>query len=410
MATTTTLPRPLRPERVFQNHYSTKHQKRITCLILLTVAICLLILTFAWRHKQTYTVQLSQYLINANINTNLDYIDALEPNQSINTQQSTHMNRLQYIQFESSISIPNFYIRPGIHTHGYDDDLVTLCSVSSVNTLRKAQRLARNYKSGPLSFAVYIGQDISSHSIDSQTYLASLFAKYFRNIPTPYDIYIGLVYVDTNHTEMSSNIPVNAMRNVAEYQVNTKWLLNVDVDFEFYSFGINNHIHIHTVVKKLNTHDDDSLYIVPAFAIDSVYLDGAQYNDMTRSQLLSLVNKSIVPFYEGEPHQQCTDYQYWYKAKRDYELIYEDMEFCDKCQNYRPFFIIKTAISRRYSWNIDDSFTGCEGNEVQRMQYLRYYNFSAIVMRDLFMIHAINTDTNNQQLYAPVLQSKLIDK
>eukprot|EP01083_Nonionella_stella_P052744 139828_1 len=105
MATTTAVnitrqARPLRPERIFEKHYSKNHQKRITWLIMVTVGICLIIITFAWSHKQTYTVQLSQYLINANINTNILQLEANESIEARAQQQAIRMHMNRYDEYD----------------------------------------------------------------------------------------------------------------------------------------------------------------------------------------------------------------------------------------------------------------------------------------------------------------------
>eukprot|EP01083_Nonionella_stella_P152844 490376_1 len=89
MATTTAVnitrqARPLRPERIFEKHYSKNHQKRITWLIMVT----------------TYTVQLSQYLINANINTNILQLEANESIEARAQQQAIRMHMNRYDEYD----------------------------------------------------------------------------------------------------------------------------------------------------------------------------------------------------------------------------------------------------------------------------------------------------------------------
>eukprot|EP01083_Nonionella_stella_P051941 137981_1 len=378
--------------------------KAITMFLVLMVGCCIIMIVFEWfNNQQNTSIQLSQYIINTNINNYETYFELQSRRPYTVIEQTQHINRLQYVQLGSYIGIPNFYIKKGVRSYGYDDDLLTLCSVCSLNILSQAQTLATRYKSGPLSLAIYIDEDISAHTIDSETYLASLFDAYFGNLSTTtYDIYIGLVYVDTSSqfwidlnytpdTEMAWKIPVNAMRNLAESQVNSKWLLTVDVDFELYSLGINNPHYIRSVLASINAlYSDHTMFIVPVFAINASYVSNAtetaRYSNLRRNELIALVDEqTVVPFYDGEPYQACTDYPRWYKATRDYPLALNSTQYCLECAAYEPFFILKSNVSKAFVW--DSDFTGRHKDKIQRVQYLRYHNFSIVVMRHLFMIH-----------------------
>eukprot|EP01084_Bolivina_argentea_P263367 445748_1 len=330
------------------------------------------------------------------------------------------LNRLKTVTFDSWIGIPNFYIKHGVHTLRHmGDNVLTICSICSCDILHQARALAMSYKSGPLSFAVYIDEDISHHTISAQTELHALFDGYFHNITTAYDLYIGLIYVNksspfwwelefTEDTAMAWKIPVNALRNLAEYQVPTKWLMTVDIDFELYSSTIHDPIHLNSVLIRAHSYPSHTMFVVPVFAMNSTFIeeDRMDYNKLTRYDLIPLVPKQITPFYYGEIFQECTDYERWYRAYWDYPV---DLMNCTAW--YEPFFIIDARASRQYKW--DSKFTGRALDKIQRVQYLRYHNFSIMVMRDLFMIHVnrphlFQNETMLGEIYRTHINNRMI--
>eukprot|EP01083_Nonionella_stella_P047269 126506_1 len=127
-----------------------------------------------------------------------DYTMNLPEHNDMNTwQQSTaditrhrmteELNK-SYKTFASFIGIPNFYIRSGPRSISPNHSLLTICSFCSLDILWQAQTLATNYRSGPLSLAVYIDEDITYHTIAIKTKLSLAFDEYFGNISTPYDL------------------------------------------------------------------------------------------------------------------------------------------------------------------------------------------------------------------------------
>eukprot|EP01083_Nonionella_stella_P166988 559967_1 len=119
---------------------------------------------------------------------------------NINTSKFTQQVARTYNKtpetFASFIGFPNFYVKYGHRSIAPNDNLLSICSFCSLDILRQAQTLATNYKSGPLSLAVYIDQDIRYHSIASKTTLYYLFDRYFQNISTPYGLTIGILYIN----------------------------------------------------------------------------------------------------------------------------------------------------------------------------------------------------------------------
>eukprot|EP01083_Nonionella_stella_P209270 758750_1 len=327
-----------------------------------------------------------------------------------NIKQSTHPQDLtrhtikeeeRNKTFASFIGIPNFYIRSGPRSISPNHSLLTICSFCSLDILWQAQTLATNYRSGPLSLAVYIDEDITYHTIAIKTKLSLAFDEYFGNISTPYDLTVGLLYINkssvfwrhlgiTINTTMDWKLPYNALRNLAEHQARSKWLMTVDIDFELYSSTIHNAIYLNTILTNASAYSSSNhtIFIVPAFAMNASYIEDSttDYNNLTRAQLTSFIPHQILPFqYNIAKHniliyQRCTAYSQWYKTETDYVI---DSTRCST--EYEPYYIINTAISREYAW--DSRFVGRHLDKIQRMQLLRYLEFTAIVLRDMFMIH-----------------------
>eukprot|EP01084_Bolivina_argentea_P217178 368810_1 len=138
---------------------------------------------------------------------------------------------------------------------------------------------------------------------------------------------------------------------------------------------------------------ENTIFIVAAFEMDSSYvLNGTDYNNLTRTQLISFIPKQILPFKYGKPHrsgepfQNCTAYETWNRTEKDYVLDLHDTG-CSVL--YEPYYIMNSNTSRDHPW--DSRFTGAHLDKIQRMMFLRYHNFTAIVLRDVFMIH-VNHD------------------
>eukprot|EP01083_Nonionella_stella_P304477 1058326_1 len=309
-------------------------------------------------------------------------------------------------RFGSFIGIPNFYVK---HAHRFiSPNRLSICSFCSLDILRQAQTLATNYKSGPLSLAVYIDRDFRYHSIARKTALHQLFYDHFHNISTPYGLTIGLLFINkssrswrhlriTSKTRMDWKLPYNALRNLAEHQVRTKWLMTVDVDFELFSSTIHSGLHVNEMLTTAYPNSHHAIFIVPAFAfsMNSSYIqDGTSFNNLTHTELMSFIPHQILPFkYDRQISrifQECTDYSKWYTAKTDYTLLLDNSTRCD--MRYEPFYIMNSIISRQYAW--DSRFVGRHLDKIQRMMSLRYLNFTGIVLRDMFMIHVQETHSH----------------
>eukprot|EP01084_Bolivina_argentea_P197386 338281_1 len=311
-------------------------------------------------------------------------INMLQNNSSLETTQQQSQPSDKYKTFASFIGIPNFYTKHGHQSTGSDDHLLTICSMCSLNTLPQSKTLATNYQSGPLSLAVYIGRDITYHT-RLRPLLLDLFDEQYHNTSSPYDINIALLYRNKsslpNESSTTWRLPYNILKNLAEYQVQTKWLMNVDLDFELYSSTMHDSVYLNTMLGDADTYSNHTIFIVPAFALNSSYVEeGTDYNNLTRTQLISLIPKQISPF-----GKTCLHYSKWYKTQSDYTLDLSDLKHCRP--RHEPFFIMNSNISREYSWDTRFAAT----------QSLRHHNFIAIVLCDVFMI---------QVKRAPILYSR----
>eukprot|EP01083_Nonionella_stella_P165383 550006_1 len=346
--------------------------------VLITMGVIILIIL------QNYTINVSQHNMNTSqVSGQYLYITIQEEPKEI---------------FASFIGIPNFYIKHGHHSSSTNNNLLTICSICSLDIVQQARPLATNYGSGPISLAVYIDEDITYHTHAIKTKLFQLFDAFFHNISTSYDLTIGLLYINkscpfwtnlgiTNTTTMDWKLPYNALRNLAEHQVQTKWLMTVDIDFNLYSSTMHDSVYLSRILTNAGAYSDSNhtIFIVPAFAINTSYVEqnSTDYNNLTRTQLMSLIPHQILPFKSNvTTGQTCTDYSKWYTAQTDYKIKL-GRERCSLW--YEPFYIMNSNISREYAW--DSRFVGRQLDKVQRLQFLRYLKFTSIVMRDLFMIH-----------------------
>eukprot|EP01083_Nonionella_stella_P166402 556245_1 len=341
-----------------------------------------------------------------------DYTINLPEHNDMNTwQQSTaditrhrmteELNK-SYKTFASFIGIPNFYIKYGHYSASPNHNLLTICSFCSLDILFEARTLATNYRSGPLSIAVYIDEDITHHTIANKTVLHHTIEEYFHNISTPYDVTIGLLYINkssrfwrhlpiTSETTMDWKLPYNALRNLAEHQVNTKWLMNVDIDFEYFSRKM--HYDVQSTLIRMHEYPAHTMFVVATFQINTSTVEEhpqINYNELTKSDLIGLIPEQILPFYFGddEPYQSCTNYKMWFQKKQDYVLNHTH---CDG--RYEPFIIMNSNLSREYHW--DNYFMGRHLDKTQRILFLRYCDFTAVALHDLFMIHANRMHNSN---------------
>ena len=106
--------------------------------------------------------------------------------------------------------------------------------------------------------------------------------EYFGDSENAYPIICGLLFINkdsayykSKHFEASTNlifkIPTNALRNLAELQVETKYVFNIDVDFWHFSELFHDTIAVKSLLFNMDyiTHSNPkSVFIVPPFEIN----------------------------------------------------------------------------------------------------------------------------------------------
>ena len=296
----------------------------------------------------------------------------------------------------------------------------------NVTLLNDAKEIAINYESGPISIAVYIDDDYAMHDPS----IHWLFDDTFSDINNKYDIIIGLLYFNkwsrfyikkgfSKRTPMMFKIPNNALRNLAEYQVTTPWLLNIDIDFIYFAQTFSN-TNLELTLQALSDMTMNpaigpkTIFVVPSFEVlredfgdsdgngidgigtsgrdDNNVIDpGILYQGLTKQQLIQYKDKGeIAPFHESMQAQKCTSYNKWYERDEDelcYLLDYKKGGMPNCSWHYEPWYIIKTDISRKKEHQWDMQFVGRGLNKVERTMTLRHYCFNIYVLNDLFIIH-----------------------
>lgn len=265
----------------------------------------------------------------------------------------------------------------------------------------EAQKIAKNYKSGPISISVLIDDDFTNHPRDDEE-LRNVFAEQLSNITNEYDISIGLLYNNLSSetykakgflpsTPLSFRLPMNPLRNLAEYGLITEWVLNIDVDFWYLSPPLNENVQtfIDDMQEIVSVYGEKSIFILPAFEI--LTENDEKYKSLTKSEVKEAVDSNdLLPFHFNHSinAQQCTGYNKWYETEQNYKLNHMQS---DCSLFYEPWYIIKTNVSRNklYEWN--NKFVGRGYSKVSRVQNLRYHCFNFFVMSDLFIIHAAKT-------------------
>eukprot|EP01083_Nonionella_stella_P068434 181673_1 len=310
-------------------------------------------------------------------------------------------NDSRWISFGYYAAIPFFYTKSGIVE---TQKLITITSICDIELLYEARHIASNYRAGPLSFAIYIDKDYKKINT---TKLRHVIQSYFIDILSLYDITIGIVAINTSSafylntykqrkfdatTSLMFTIPTNVMRNLAEHQVQTDWIFNIDIDFWYLSETLNNNQNIKSLIEGMNSmikgtkYGMKTVFVVPAFEILNETEDLLHYAMMSKSQLTdSVYLENIAPFHEGMQAQKCSEYGLWYKATRPYVLNFDEI-YCHWA--YEPWFIIHKNISTSPLYRWDDRYLGRGLNKVERVYKLRHGCFNFVVMHNLFMIHA----------------------
>ena len=327
-----------------------------------------------------------------------------------NTLSSFIHDKRQWIRFGAYVALPHFFVKTGyIQTeiHGSDRNLLSIATFCYLSLLQDAREIATSYQSGPISVAVYIDQDYNQQNTKSFIELKDLIEQTFSDINNKYNIIIGLLYFDElsqfyiekkfmASTPMMFELPNNALRNLAEYQISTTWLFNIDIHFIYFSdsFSYNK---ISATLKQLsniiNTPEigNKSIFIVPSFEVLRQDLDATKtmnrYQSLTKNQLINLTktrNSEITPFRTGINAQKCINYEEWYTrngSEFSYSVRYENDRNCT--WNY----IINTEILESFKYQWDNKFVATGLNEANRIFDLHHYSFNFHVLSDLFIIH-----------------------
>lgn len=349
-------------------------------------------------------------------------------------QQALILDSIQHewIQFGFYRARPFFYIKSGVENNNYNanDNLLSLATFCDINLMDEAKELVTNYKFGPISIAIYIDRDYMTFFDESSAFghasLYKSFIEIFSDINNEYDIIIGLLYLDkyslherykTFHssTPMMLKLPMNALRNLAEHQVQTQWILNIDIDFIYFSNLFFNATKLGNILLKL--HDTvnskefgkNTIFIIPSFElVNTENMD--KYQSLRKKELIDYIEneEEIEPFHVKLRAQICTNYTKWYNIDNNnyfYKLEYNTLlDINIECNKYyEPWYIMNTRLSKSRKYQFNNSYIGRGSNKVDRVMTLRHYCFNFLVLNDLFIIHKINalhgmkTDTTSKE-------------
>lgn len=279
---------------------------------------------------------------------------------------------------------------------------MTVTTFCDINLLFGAQRIATNYIGGPVSIAVFIDADYTTHSDDVS--IKRVIDEHFGSMDPPYDIAVGLLYYNESHpfyqskgfqldTPLPFRFPMNPLRNLAEYQVVTEWTFSIDVDFWYLAHSLNHDIHrnLDLMDNIVAEHGENVVFIVPAFEV--MTSNKVEYSSLSKPELMQFIESDDISPFHFDPRtfslntnpQRCTDYLKWYSSSSIYEI---DPQDADCSLYFEPWYIMKSAVSRKGEYRWDNRFIGRGYSKVQRFNTLRHHCFKMFVLNDLFIIHA----------------------
>eukprot|EP01083_Nonionella_stella_P022979 63504_1 len=366
------------------------HTNLLLLITLSIISLCLLL--FHWRSTRLHTQERHLSFVN-------DDIPNIHPDSP-------------WVTFGGYVGYPAYYTKKGSSDGAISQQLVTIASFCDINLLYEARRIAMNYKGGPISISVFFDSDINAHDAPR---INQLLDEQFENLDNTHDLTIGLLYINKSNgwyqskgfhdsTPLAFRLPMNPLRNLAEYQVTTEWIFSIDIDFWYLSSTLNDQIHsyLKQMIDITSVHADKSIFIVPSFEVLRENKD--TYAQLQKHELVDLIHQNdIIPFHAVAQYdannvnktewtesnaQGCTEYAKWYGADTNYKLDYEAWQ-CSLY--YEPWYIMKSELSRdaQYQWN--NAFVGRGYSKTSRVNVLRHYCFNFYVMKDLFMIHAADT-------------------
>eukprot|EP01083_Nonionella_stella_P085612 237432_1 len=320
--------------------------------------------------------------------------NAVELCHESNTMPEINMT---WISVGAYYGLQYFYVKRGSKQCYNRSKTITLATMCDFNIIHEARQIALNYLSGPMSLAVYFDHGRFKLTETRKHVLSRTISSIFNDLSNPYDIYVGLLFINkaslyyqSKHfnkaTSMIWKLPYNALRHMAETQVRTEWVFLVDIDFWYYSQTFSNlDKHFFDHIQGIDT--DKTVFIVPPFEENNHTNITMDLSAMTKEQLLHYVStEQVVPF--GVKHSffqnnfVCTGYEQWYNTSSSYVLNH-----CTS-MTYEPWYIMRTDVSRKkeYRWRVE--YIGRGHNKVSRMVTLRHYCFDLMVMPDLFIIHS----------------------
>eukprot|EP00485_Elphidium_margaritaceum_P001807 CAMPEP_0202695564 /NCGR_PEP_ID=MMETSP1385-20130828/9136_1 /ASSEMBLY_ACC=CAM_ASM_000861 /TAXON_ID=933848 /ORGANISM="Elphidium margaritaceum" /LENGTH=351 /DNA_ID=CAMNT_0049351619 /DNA_START=25 /DNA_END=1077 /DNA_ORIENTATION=+ len=304
----------------------------------------------------------------------IDYDVILDQQYDFNEAHS------QWRPYNHYAAIPHFYTKKGTMDN---PDTITICTICDIKLIYEARLIVSNYQSGPISLAVFIDGNYRFVATDK---LYQLIDAYFLDIPHLFDITVGIVainfsspfYVDmtidrefTADTPLALTIPTNVLRNLAESQVNTQWLFNIDIDFWFLSSTFHDTSSMTALLRAMNAivtqYGVHVLFVVPAFEVISQTANQSLFTHLSKQQLLGFVYlDDIAPFHADMNAQKCTAYDVWYDASQPYRLDYSPCHYA-----YEPWYIMhrNMSVATQYQW--DNAFVGRGLNKVERVYRLR---------------------------------------
>ena len=194
---------------------------------------------------------------------------------------------------------------------------------------------------------MYIDTDFRNINLN-RTY--NLIVNTFANTTNRYDISIAILAYNTSNkfyqnlckkrdfdanSPLMFTIPTNVLRNLAEYQVMTDWIFNLDIDFWYVSDTLNDDDNINLLIEGMESmiqsanYGYKTVFVVPAFEIIMETAERFEYSSLTKKQLTDLIYlEEIAPFHEKMWAQKCTRYDIWYEAQRPYILNFKQVQSC----------------------------------------------------------------------------------
>ena len=390
----------------FMNFYN-KHGKRVTYQYLIAQLRKFLLLNKKWVLLLVTTVIITlMFIKNDLMMMHIHGYSYLSP----------HDSKYNWTQFGAYPALPYFHIKKGNKVKSRSNSiLLSVATFCDLKLLDNAAEIASNYQSGPISIAIYIDQNYATHSDQSAIELHKLFTYTFKDINHPFDITIGLLYFDKSSrfyqkkgfdssTPMMFKFPNNPLRNLAEHQITTKWLINIDIDFIYLSDTFSSP-KVETTLKQLNhiiskpEIGNKTIFIIPSFEVIREDVDNidvsTRYQSLNKQELVGFIKneylQEIAPFHAWMQAQKCTNYPKWYtmdKNEFSYKIPYWHYNYQNNCTwQYEPWYIINTEVSIMEEYQFDNQFVGRGLNKVERVFALRHFCFNFYVLNDLFIIH-----------------------